>query len=102
MEKTFYPGKIMYSAINATVIPVRLLRQEEGGWVYVSALFMGKWSEEYPQFGINHYHNTREEAFCAALEQLSESVKALPSIDELRDLEMSAQPARYDLSNVFE
>lgn len=102
MEKTFYPGKIMYSAINATVIPVRLLREEEGGIVYVSALFSGTWSAEYQQFGVNHYHNTREEAFCAALQQLSDSVKALPSIDELRDLEMSAQPSRYDLSNVFE
>ena len=101
MEKTFYPGKIMYSALNGTVIVVQLLREEEDVF-YVRALFSGSWSDEYVQFGFNHYHNTREEAFCQALEQLSASIKALPSIDELRDLEMSAQPSRYDLSNVFE
>ena len=101
MKKTFYPGKIMYSAVNANVIVVQLLRQE-GDVFYVRGLFNGSWSDEYMQYGFSHYHNTREEAFCQALEQLSASVKALPSIDELRDIEMNATNSRYDLSNVFE
>lgn len=89
MEKTFYPGKIMYSAINANVVVVQLLRQE-GGMFYVRGLFNnGEWSHPYMQYSISYYHNTREEAFCQALEQLSESVKALPSVDELRAIEKS-------------
>lgn len=105
-NKEFYPGKIMYSGLNGTVKPIRLSRSEETeqGVRYFAQMYYSPdgWDSEYEIFGLKSFHNTREEAINFALAELSKSIAKLPSIDELRDLEMSAQPSRYDLSNVFE
>ena len=108
MQKTFYPGKIMYSGFNGAVKPVQFVRHDESeADIYYARLCYKRGSgfefgEEYKLIGLNYLFDTREEAINYALAQLSDSITKLPSIDELRDLEMSAQPARYDLSNVFE
>lgn len=108
MEKTFYPGKILYSGFNGAVKPVQFLRHHESevDIYYARICYRGEsgveFGGEYKLIGLKYLFYTREEAINYALSELSASIAKLPSIDELRDLEMSAQPARYDLSNVFE
>ena len=108
MEKTFYPGKIMYSGFNGAVKPVQFVRHDESeADIYYARLCYKvesgfEFSAEYKLIGLNYLFDTREQAINYALTQLGDSITKLPSVDELRDLEMSAQPARYDLSNVFE
>ena len=107
-DKEIYPGKIMYSGFNGTVKPLQFVKHDDAevDIYYARICYRGEsgveFGGEYKLIGLKYLFHTREEAINYALSELSASIAKLPSIDELRDLEMSAQPARYDLSNVFE
>ena len=107
-DKEIYPGKIMYSGFNGTVKPLQFVRHDEvEADIYYARFYYagadgGEFGGEFKCIGLKYLFHTREEAINFALSELSNSVAKLPSIDELRDIEMQSTNPRYDLSNVFE
>lgn len=93
-DKEIYPGKIMYSGFNGTVKPLQFLKHDDAevDIYYARLCYRGEngveFGVQYKLMGLKYLFHTREEAIKFALEELSNSIATMPTVDELRDIEM--------------